>query len=215
MATKKTDVRTKGKKETAAPVPHVLLDQLHADVATIAKATQRIVVVDEDDIEISPDNIGTAVDLLGLTRSLVRDTEADYKAKVKAIVDPFEPYQKEKKTIVKLAKEAEAALESGLHGLIHAGILTKDGYETDAGCRLSLVPRRALVIDDADKIPDEYLLPREQCIDRIKLQAKLDAIEKLKAAAIEAGVPEPEPMDGVRMDTTYTFRTKLPDQLEG
>jgi hypothetical protein len=204
---------SKTKPKPVAPKP--LLDpQFHADIEGIVKATTKTATRGADGVEIAADKLDRAIDLLSLTRALVRNTEADYKVRVKEIPDPFAPYLAEKKSIIKRAQEVEHDLEDGLHGLLTAGVLTTDTVETAAGCRLSLVGKRSLVIDDATLIPDEFLLPRAQCIDIAKLSEKMMACEEMAQVAAKAGIAfNVDTPKGVHFTTTYSFRTKLPDEL--
>jgi hypothetical protein len=212
MATKKA---TKEKAVPPPAPPKVLAEQLHEEIAGILKENAKVIVHDENAIEIPADKLGSAVDLLSLTRALVRNTEADYKAKIKNITDPFAPYTAEKKSIIKRAQEVEHDLEIGLHTLISNGVIGKDGYETKNGCRLSLVGKEELVLDDPDAIPDEFLLPRAQCLDWGKIKQSIvannAAVEAAAAAGIELQILNP--IKGAHLTTTYTLRTKLPDEL--
>lgn len=207
------------KKATAKAVPEkpkMLNPELHTEIEEICKSAARTVVVDpEMGADIPADKMGRAIDLLALSRALVRNVKADYDAKVKGIVDPFKPYADERKTITKLAEEVERKLEDGLKCLVANGLIGKDGYETKSGCRLSLVGKRELVLDDPEAIPDEFLLPRAQCLDWGAIKARIEANEKAIEAAKEAGITlQLQPLDGAHLITTYTFRTKLPDELE-
>jgi hypothetical protein len=131
------------------------------------------------------------------------------------IEDPFAKYASEKKAITKQAQEIEHDLEVGLHGLVSQGLLGQAGYESKSGCRLSLVAKRELVMDDPDAVSDEFLLPRAQCLDWGKIKAAIEATEKAIEAAAAAGITLDlkNPLTGCHLTTTYTFRTKLPDEL--
>lgn len=214
MATTKTDKRTGCKKGPAAKVLDITL---HTEIDMIAKSVQKVVEEAEDgQVFIPTDKAMRAIDLLALSRQMVRTVKADYDARTKAIVDPFKPFVTEKKRITALAEECAKQLDAGLRVLVAQGLIGTAGVDTAAGTRLSLVGKRELVMDDPMLIPDEYLLPRAQCLDWGKIKAKIEAHEKAIEAADEAGIvlTLPDPIEGAHLETHYTFRTKLPDELE-
>jgi hypothetical protein len=215
MAIAKTESRKVVKKAEPAKVLDVTL---HNEIDLIAKATKQLVKADEDSGEISipSDKAARAIDLLALARQMVRTVKADYDIRTKDIVDPFKPYATEKKQITVLSEEISRSIEAGLHKLVKDGLIGTGGYDTPAGTHLSLVGKRELVMDDPLLVPDEYLLPRAQCLDWNKIQTTLEANEKAIAAAKAAGIglTLPNTIQGVHLNTTYSFRTKLPDELE-
>jgi hypothetical protein len=224
MATTKMDARTGCKggpaaKRTPRPVePAKVLDlTLHNEIGLIAKSAQHLIQTEESgEVSIPADKAARAIDLLALSRQMVRTVKADYDARTKDIVDPFKPYATEKKQITALSEEIGRSIEAGLHKLVKDGLIGTGGYDTPAGTRLSLVGKRELVLDDPLLVPDEYLLPRAQCLDWNKIKTVLEANEKAVAAAKEAGVELKihNTVDGAHLATTYTFRTKLPEELE-
>jgi hypothetical protein len=61
---------------------------------------------------------------------------------------------------------------------------------------LSIVSQKAVLINNANNVPDDYLLPREQCIDTKKIED-----------ALAAGKEIP----GVSLGSKLIIRTKLPE----
>lgn len=202
------------KKKVAAveaPAPQHHLDSyLHDEVASIVAAQQQLTGIKAD---VLPERtVNRTVDLLALAREAQRQVDADYKARIKDIPDPFKPYADERKALTgKIAKVAEE-MERDVQRCIADGIIPTDGIETRSGVKLSLVGRREVVIDDAALIPDEFLLPRAQCIDLGKLREFLLAEEALMEAAAKTGTLV-EPFAGAQLTTSYILRTKLPDEI--
>lgn len=187
---------------TAGIIETKLDPELHTEIEGLQRAIGRIIVKDEADpevIEIDPARVDRAVDSLALVRALVRNVDKDYKAKIEPIQKTLKPYEAERKSINSRAQEIESQLTAGFYAMIKDGTLTSDGLTSNAGSKLSLVGKDYVTIVDADKIPDKYLRPREECID---------------LNAVAAAIAEGKRVAGVKIETNYTFRAVVPEVIE-
>ena len=173
----------------------VLFPDLKPDVAALernAKAVKDIPVGDVDE-----ERISKVIDFLALSRDLVRRLDADYKTATKDIKAQLAPFDIERKTYKRVAEEAESIFHSVAMDYLRRYRTLPD--RTRNGTLLSLVPKKSVKIEDAGAVPDEFLLPREQCIDHAKVLAMLESGAKVPGASIVEDI---------------IFRTKLSEVLE-
>lgn len=208
MATMKKDGRTSCKAGPAAKAAHLLSDELHAEIEGLTKLTLKTIGSEGEENQIPVEKLDRAVDVLTLSRALVRATETAYKAAVEPLEKQIRPYTAEKKAIVARAIVLSGEIEKGLYGLIQRGELRSDGHESKSGCRLTLVRADGSPeVKDVRRVPKHYLLPPEVRVD-------MKAVSEAYAAAKKRG-DEDFAIPGIELaEPTYTFRTKQPDYVE-
>jgi hypothetical protein len=207
------------KKNAAAQQQPKLLDEcLFSEIDGLVKTAAKLIVrEDESSIEIPADKIGLAIDVLSLTRLLAKKVDQESKETLAKIMEPVAErvakVNSEKKSIIGRAQEIEADVVFGLKELVKDGVLTADGAQSKSGCKITLIGSDTVVLDDASAVPDEYLLPREQCIDMSKIRAVL-AAEQAYANALPAGTVAPASnVPFAHLEKSYTFRTKVPEEV--
>ena len=179
----------KGKKENINAVPHVeikslLSEDLHRDADDLPKAAKKTLDVDG---VIREGRADTAIDLLALSRDAIRRLDVEYKSKVKPINDQLSPYTIERNTIRKAIENVESAMADAL--LAELRNQRQLPEETKQGTKLSLVMRPVAQIVDAHKLPPEFMLPIEQCVDTAKVLEALKAEKVINDALAAAGEP--------------------------
>lgn len=196
---------------TAAP-KHSLDETLHDDAKGIAKLGHELLA---DKEQMDAEDINSAIDLLALTRDLVRRVDSDYKARIAKVPDPLAPFRSERKALTDQAKEVDEALAGPLLTLRLNGTISEDAMMSHSGTRLAYVRKQRAKVADAAQVPDAWLLPREQCIDLVRVEKQLLLEQAAAAAATEAGqTPAPSAVPGVALESSYSLRTKLADELE-
>lgn len=181
-------------------IKRLLNTDLHADLRMVIRTIDTIVTHDDEDGDsIDPRNIQKAADTLAVTRDLLRQLDSDFKDKTKALKAQLAPYELERNAIKAAASKIEDQLDKCLFDLYEEGDISAiDGVST-ALSRLSVVRKKSCSVTDASQVPDEYLLPREKCIDHAKV---LEALDK--------GVDVP----GAMLGWNVSFRATLKEQIE-
>lgn len=176
---------------------HVLNDIFHDEITDLTRAVSKIAKGD-DEVKISDKNVDRAVDLLALVRRYPKDVDEEYKSKVKTFEAKIAPFANERKVLKASAVALESRLVDGIMGLIKSGTISGN-MRSKAGTTLSIVPRKMFSVKSADKIPDEFLLPREKCIDWAKVQEAYENDQEVS---------------GVEVVEEFILRSKLPDVVE-
>lgn len=183
----------------------MLSNELYEDAKAIHDKASRVI---NKEGKIISQRTQYAVDLLALSRDGIRRVDADFEAKTKALKDKIAPFSVER---AKLKKELEGVSESMEKALLAS--LAENGEvpeETDAGTTLHITRRPKLRIIDADKVPDEFVLPRAVSLDTTKIADVLSKERAINKTRVENGMkPLPYSIPGVTLDEVIGFSTKL------
>lgn len=162
------------------------------------------------------DLLDSAINALGFVRREMKNVEAEAKKRVDATI-PIDVAAKlktlatDKSDLTSRLGVIEKRVVTVLSAALEAGELQKSN-KSEAGVTLTVVYKDKIEIVDAATIPDEFLLPRAQCIDMKKLGEALAAhANKVEAAAtLELPAP-PSPAPGATIGQSFSFTTKVPE----
>lgn len=176
-----------------------------ADISSLAAASI------SKDGEIRGARASGAIDCLALARDGLRRIEERYKQLVEPVKLLLFPYDTERKELKTALEKVEAEAKDALLRELKAKHELPE--ESKSGTRLSIVTKPVATITDAAKIPNVFLLPREQCIDMVKLTDFLKAERKLREALVAAGHKPTMPMAGAELTDTFILSTRLPEVI--
>lgn len=201
---------SKKQMESEAAVEATLFDdEYQTEAETLEKLVLRAINADGT---LRNNKQSVAIECLGLSRDALRRVDARYKELVEPIKKQLAPYDTERSKLKAAYERVEIASKSALlDELKDAGELPE---ESDNGVRLSIITKPKVYITDASKVPDRFLLPREQCIDK---EALLEHLKKERAA--HAVMAELNPKHGSPKTTApgaelvdeVILSTKLPE----
>lgn len=141
---------------------------------------------------ITPD---AAIERLALGREFLRRMEASYKEAISATKAKLAPFEAERKHMKVAVETVNIACEERLKDALAKGEL-QGSFETETGVKLSTLTSYGIVVEDADQIPDEYMV----------LQPNMTKITE----AMKEGITVP----GVKRVEMHSFRTYLPNVIE-
>lgn len=157
--------------------------------------------------------VGDAIECLALARDEIRQIDLQYKELTTPIADQMKPFSAERTKLKAVLEQVESAAKAALlDELKEAGSLPE---ESKNGVRLSVITKAKLLITDANKIPDRFLLPREQCIDKEALLAHLKKEREAFKVMVELtgtskGAPKTS-APGAELIDDVILSTRLPE----
>jgi hypothetical protein len=187
-----------------------LFKEAASEVEGLEKALLKTINADGS---LRDNKVSAAIECLALTRDEVRQIDAQYKELTAPIELQLAPFAKERKQLKAALERIEMATRDALLAeLKETGALPE---ESANGVRLSIVIKPKVFITDAKKIPDRFLLPREQCIDKEALLAHLKKEREAFKAMAQLN-PKAVPKTtapGAALSDDVILSTRLPEVI--
>lgn len=167
-----------------------------------------------------PSPLDSAITALGLLRLKAKDIATEAARRIEAaiptnVAEELSVINKDKADLTKRLGAIGTDVEVALSALVEAGTLPKSN-KAESGVTLTVVYKDKVELIDANKVPDEYLLPRAQCIDMKKLgEALTKHAEKVEAAKTLELPEPPNPLaEAAKIGKSFSFTTKVPEVVE-
>lgn len=189
-----------------------LFENVKADAELLEKSLLKIVNAEGT---LRSNKASHAIECLALSRDGVRQLDAQYKELTAPITKQLEPFASERKRLTAVLERVENATKIALlDELKESGELP---VESSNGVTLSIITKPKLKITDASKVPDRFLLPREQCIDKDALLAHLKKEREAFRVMVELtgtskGAPKTS-APGAELVDDVILSTRLPEVI--
>lgn len=164
-----------------------------------------------------PESLDSGINAIGFLRLSAKAVDAEAKRRADAaipvdVAEELKTIAADKSGLTKRIAVAESSIVSALSVLVESGELEKSS-KSENGVTLTVVYKDKVEIIDADKVPDEFLFPRAQCIDTKKLgEAMAKFAEKVEAAkTLELPEPANPFAEAAKIGKSFSFTTKVPE----
>lgn len=191
-----------------------ITERVVIDGKPVLRLKADVAVTDGDE---GTDPLDAAINALGFVRREIKGVAAEAQKRVDATI-PIDVAAKLKTLATDKADLTKrlGIVESKAIEVLSAALLAEQlqkSNKSEAGVTLTVVYKDKIEIIDATKIPDEFLLPREACIDMKKLAEAMAKHNDKVAAAKTLELPEPaNPFDeAAKISQSFSFTTKVPE----
>lgn len=182
---------------------------IYTDAAGLARTAKTL--TDSEGV-LKESKEGVAIDVLALSRDALRRLSEARAEAVKPFKQSMAPIESEAKKVQAVLASIELGAKDAIVGAIQDGRDIQGMTKNET--QLTVSRRRKAVVVDASKVPDEFLLPREKCIDMAKLEEAMKQRDKVIQASFEAGVDtEVRAIPGAELVDTYVLTTRLGEEF--